>query len=238
MFVHRIRYASCAACGAAAAKSDWRRARSALLAIIALAVVVIGCGPRGARASANPTTAPAAIEYNSDADAGTAVVSGTSTLHDWTAKSTTINGTVQCSGPWTGAAPKLQSIQLTIPVNSLKSSEGSGMDKTMYDALKMNANPLITYTLNSASLKSPPSKDDPKYHYEAIGQLAFAGATRVENLTLDIQPGDGGKATIDTQIQLKMTDFGMEPPTGMMGMIRSGDEVTVKVTWQLTMRGQ
>ena len=33
-----------------------------------------------------------------------------------------------------------------------------------------------------------------------------------------------------TETPLKMTDFGMKPPTAMMGMIKSGNDVTVKVT--------
>ncbi len=213
MFVHRMRHLS--------------------LASIALAVVVIGRGSQSARANANATTAPAATEYTSDVDAGTVTVSGTSTLHDWTATGGTINGMTQCSGPWTGAPSTLRSIQLSIPVDSLKSSEGSGMDKTMYDALKMNADPLISYDLTRADLISPPSKDDPAYRYEAVGQLTIAGNTCAVNLTLDIQPGDGGKLTIATQTRLKMTDFGMKPPTAMLGMIVSGDEVTVTVTWKL-----
>ena len=90
-------------------------------------------------------------------DSGTASVSGTSTLHDWTVNGTTVDGAMQCSGPWTAAPPTIGSIQLSIPADSLKSTEGSGMDNTMYDALNMKASPLITYTLTHADLKSPPS---------------------------------------------------------------------------------
>jgi polyisoprenoid-binding protein YceI len=187
---------------------------------------------------AAPTTAPSAFDYVNAPDNGTAAVSGTSTLHDWSAEGTAITGTARCSGPWTGTAPKLLAIQLTIPVNTLKSSEGSGMDDTMYDALKMKANPLITFTLTSANLQSHPSSGDSQYHYTASGQLTIAGAARAENLTLDVQPGDGNKLTIQTQAKLKMTDFGIKPPTAMMGMIRSGDDVTVTVTWQLVKHGQ
>ncbi len=40
--------------------------------------------------------------------------------------------------------------------------------------------------------------------------------------------------SIATKTPLKMTDYGMTPPTAMFGMIRSGDAVTVEVTWKLT----
>jgi polyisoprenoid-binding protein YceI len=207
-----------------------------------LVLVAIAVGPLPTMAkpdlAAMSNTAPAAIDYNSAADSGTASVSGTSTLHDWTVKGTTVSGAMQCSGPWTAAPPTIASIQLSIPADSLKSTEGSGMDDTMYDALNLKASPLITFALTHADLKSPPSKDDPTYHYDAVGQLTIAGTARAVNLTLDLAPGDGGTLTIVTETPLKMTDFGMKPPTAMMGMIKSGNDVTVKVTWRLATKAK
>jgi hypothetical protein len=198
----------------------------------ALVLAAIAVGPQTTIAKPDP----AAIEYNSAPDSGAASVSGTSTLHDWTVNGTIVNGTMQCSGPWTAASPTIGSIQLSIPADSLKSTEGSGMDNTMYDALNMKASPLITYTLTHADLKSPPSKNDPTYHYDAVGQLTIAGNAHAVNLMLDVAPANDGALTIVTETPLKMTDFGMKPPTAMMGMIKSGNDVTVKVTWRLKMK--
>jgi polyisoprenoid-binding protein YceI len=207
---------------------------------LALAAIAVGPLTTVAKPDSAPisNTGPAGIEYNSAIDSGMASVSGTSTLHDWTVKGTTIDGTMQCSGPWTAAPPTIGSIQLSIPADSLKSTEGSGMDDTMYDALNMKASPLITFALTHADLKSPPSKDDPTYHYDAVGQLTIAGTSRAVNLTLDVAPGDGGTLTIVTETPLKMTDFGMKPPTAMLGMIKSGNDVTVKVTWRLATKAK
>jgi polyisoprenoid-binding protein YceI len=216
--------------------NERRRAiRWALMAVAASAALWMAPG-LCVRATAGPATAPSEMDYTGSS--GTTTVTGTSTLHDWSAKSNTINGTLQISGSWTGPGPDLKSIQITIPVNTLKSSEGSGMDDTMYGALKEKANPSITYGLKSANLKSKPSKDDPTFHYEATGRLNVAGSERDENLTLDVQPSGEDKLTIHAQAQMKMTDFGIKPPTAMLGMIRSGDEVTVTVTWQLAKRVQ
>ena len=112
------------------------------------------------------------------------------------------------------------------------------MDDTMYDALKMKASPSITYVLTHADLKSAPSKDDQKYHYDAVGQLTIAGSTCAVNLTLDIDSANEDALTIMTQTPLKMTDFGMKPPTAMAGMIKSGDQVTVKITWHLARKAK
>ena len=37
----------------------------------------------------------------------------------------------------------------------------------------------------------------------------------------------------ETEVSLQMTDYGIKPPT-FMGMIRTGDEVVVRIRWLLT----
>lgn len=110
------------------------------------------------------------------------------------------------------------------------------MDDTMYDALKIKQFPTITYGLTKAGLKTSPSKKDPDYHFDTTGQLTVAGKAHAVNLDLVVLPHDNGKLTITTEIALKMTDFGVSPPTAMLGMIKSGDAITLKVTWELTIK--
>jgi len=197
--------------------------------------------PAALAAATEPSTAaatqPAPVPYVSSANSGKAAVAGTSTLHDWTAESATINGTAIFAGEFDPAVPPaIRSIQVVIPVNSLKSSEGGGMDSTMDDALQMKKHPNITYSLDSATLTSGPTKDDPQCHYAATGQLTIAGWAKTVNLELAVHRETDGTLSISTQTSLKMTDFGIKPPTAMLGMVKSGDSVTVNVTWQLTMK--
>lgn len=186
---------------------------------------------------AAPAVAPAAnlpaLKYASLPDAGKAAISGTSTLHDWTVTTTKIDGRAAFSGEWDGKAIALGSIDLSIPVDSLKSTEGGGMDNTMYDALNLKKFPTIVYKLTSATLKSSPSKESAAYHFNATGQLTVSGNAHPLDLDLSVTPDAGGKLTIVTDARLKMTDFGVKPPTAMFGMIKSGDAITVKVTWQV-----
>jgi polyisoprenoid-binding protein YceI len=189
--------------------------------------------------AAVPSTNPSTSQYVSSIDAGQAIVSGTSTLHDWSVKSIIIQGNANFSAPWkldSASTIALQSINLVIPVDSLKSTEGAGMDNTMYDALKLKQFPTITYTLTKTTLKSAPSKHDSAYHFDTTGSLTVAGAAHDENLDLAVLPNNDGQLTITTDIGLKMTDFAVKPPTAMMGVIKSGDAITIKVNWQLTTR--
>jgi len=179
---------------------------------------------------------PSVLQYVNSADSGQATVSGTSTLHDWTVKGNVIKGNVVFSGELNTAAPPitLQSIDLVVPVDSLKSTEGDRMDNTMYDALKLKQYPTITYKLTAASLKSVPSQPGAAYHFGANGQLIVAGTSHPIYLDLAVVPHDDGRMTITTDVGMKMTDCGVTPPTAMLGMIKSGDIITVNVTWQLT----
>src|ERR1700733_3954630 len=88
-----------------------------------IVAAILTTNPPVAFCSANPPT----VKYAASADGAKATISGTSTLHDWTVNGTVIQGTAEFSGEWKpGADPTLalQAIDLTIPVNSLKSTEG------------------------------------------------------------------------------------------------------------------
>jgi polyisoprenoid-binding protein YceI len=189
---------------------------------------------------AAPSVAPAAntpsIHYASVVDAAKVVITGTSTLHDWTVNGGAIKGHAEFTGDWkpnAASAITLQSIDLSIDVDTLKSAEGGGMDDKIYEALKLKQFPTITYHLTKATLKTAPSKDGSPYHFGATGQLTVAGAAHPVDLDLAILPHDNGKLTIATESGLQMTDLGVTPPTAMFGVIKAGDKINVKVTWQL-----
>jgi hypothetical protein len=189
--------------------------------------------------SGTPSTNPSAIQYVSSADPGQVLVSGTSTLHDWTVKSNIIKGSAEFSGQWQAASAAtitLQSVDIAVPVDSLKSTEGSGMDKTMYDALNLKQYPAITYSLIKATLKPSSSVQGSAYHFDTTGRLTVAGGAHQIDLDLAVLPQSDGRLSITTDIGLKMTDFGVKPPTAMLGVIKSGDAIDVKVNWELTMR--
>ncbi|MES2765958.1 MAG: YceI family protein [Bacteroidota bacterium] len=148
-------------------------------------------------------------------------VSGTSTLHDWTMKSTSGSG----KATFTMAGDQLQSISslsVSLKVQSLKSGK-SGMDDKAYEALKAKENPTITFTLREMkNLKQSGSA----ITYTAIGDLTVSGVKRAVTFT-----GTGkavaDKFQFDGKTSFKLTDFKMDPPTAMFGTIKTGDDVTV-----------
>jgi len=215
-----------------------------IAALLAMTMVALGAGnlraadaPTAAGAPATaaaPSTAPAPQRFTS-ASGSQVLVTGTSTLHDWTVKGAAAEGEAVVSGrgPNVDAASvRIDSIHLSIPVKTLKSTEGSGMDDTMYGALDLKHHPNIEYRLTKATPNGPAGAGGAQ-HFDAVGDLTIAGATRSITLDVVVQPRGKNGLTVSSSTPLKMTDFKIKPPTAMLGMVKSGDGVNVKVTWQL-----
>ena len=152
-------------------------------------------------------------------------VEGTSTLHAWTMESPSITGQINAPTPDNWNAPAKAVV--TIPVTSIK-SEHAKMDKLMADALKAKSHPEIKFEMTSAT---PRSANGNAFVLETKGKLTIAGVTR--EIAFDVQGSRGadGKYTLAGQAPIKMTQFGIKPPTAMMGTIRTGDDVKVTFRW-------
>lgn len=151
-------------------------------------------------------------------------VAGTSTLHDWESEVTQVDASasLELAGAQLAGISKLK---VTIPAKGIVSTKGKIMDNKTYDALKADKHPKITFTLAKAAISS--SK------VQASGQLTIAGATKTVSLNAESKADSNGNITFTGSYPIKMTDYGMAPPTAMMGAIKTGDEVTVK--FQLTL---
>ena len=144
-------------------------------------------------------------------------VEGTSTLHEWKMESAKISGTID--------APAKAIV--TIPVASIK-SEHAKMDKLMAEALKAKEHPEIRYEMTSAT-PSQPGGD--AFVMKTQGKLTIAGVTR--DVAFDVQGSRNadGRYTLVGHAPIKMTHYGIKPPTAMMGTIRTGDDVKVTFRW-------
>ena len=151
-------------------------------------------------------------------------VSGTSTLNAWTMNSEEGKYQADFEVSENGLPIKLLSLSVTVPCESLKSGH-SAMDKNAYSALGAHLHKSITFILVSSS--TSPDK------IECTGNLTVAGKTQLITLEAGLRPL-GQKAFLVTgKKQLKMTDFGIEPPSFMFGTVTTGNEVTVSFNVKL-----
>lgn len=111
----------------------------------------------------------------------------------------------------------VQSASLSIPVSQLDCKNGK-MNEHMRDALKAEKNPTILWKLSSYRIDGAA--------VVMAGTLTIAG--RENPIELRGTGGlDNGTITLKGTKVLKMTEFGVKPPSLMFGTMKVADPVTV-----------
>ncbi len=170
-------------------------------------------------------------------------IDGTSTIHDWTVKGAIIGGFFEIEPAFLsdktlksvaslntkGTGPKSEA---SIPVRSLKSSY-TKMDEIMQEAMGMKTNPTIKYWLKEMVAKPPVPDSGTPVKFDTKGDLAVAGVTNSIDMEVTMERLEGDKVKFSGSKVLKMTDFKITPPAPKiaLGMIKTGDDVTVKFEW-------
>jgi polyisoprenoid-binding protein YceI len=158
----------------------------------------------------------AQVQYKLDSKNSSIVVKGTSTIHDWemNVKAPTSAFTLQEDQ----SLEKLTSGSLTVDVASIESDKNI-MNKKAWEALKEKKFPQIKAKLLQVSQNGN----------SGTAQLELTIAGKTQKITDDFKfTSANGTIKIEGVLNLKMTDFGVEPPTAMMGTIKTGDEIRVE----------
>lgn len=154
-------------------------------------------------------------------------IEGTSNIHDYTAWTDTVRVTrVTLAAPiaaetfWDDILKPgmVEGFEVEIPVATLTSSQG-GLDKNMYKALKLDAYRVITFRLARFERATGALM--------AVGVLSIAGVERDVVLPLETARRGAGLMVKGT-LALQMTDYGIQPPTAMLGMLKTHPTVTVR----------
>jgi polyisoprenoid-binding protein YceI len=161
-------------------------------------------------------------------------VDGTSNLHGWSCKATTLDADIDLDAAMAAqiaiAPPKaLKRVQVKVPVKSLKCGH-DGMDNNLYKALKADASPDISYIL--ATFEAAPGEAKDSFTLHTIGTLTIAGTEN--KIAMDVVATRLADGTVIAKgvVPIKLTDFGIEPPTAIFGRLKTGNEV--KVNFELT----
>jgi len=194
-----------------------RHIRSALLTGLALAGCVGALTAAGAQAPR-----PLAM------DTARVTIAGTSNIHAYTASTTTVRVTRVAlgsgvAGPafWDAVAKPggLEAFEVAIPAAQLTSPK-EGLDKNMHKALKVQEHPDITFRLTAIEPAAAAGA------LQARGVLRIAGVERHVVLNLTAERHDA-TLTVKGTLDLLMTDYGIKPPTAMLGMLKTDPKVTV-----------
>ena len=189
---------------------------------------------------------PADRHYVLELASCTLTVEGTSTMHGWEAEAREMHGELALNetdcvllASRLAASPQAISpaAHIEIPVRGLTSGKDA-MDKNMWSTLRSQDHPEIAYKLASAEIEPFQSGETGRVRLRTKGLLAVAGKSREIEISMELQslPSGGFKVTGETP--LKMSDFGINPPKFMAGMLRVGNDVRVRWTCVLVPAGR
>jgi polyisoprenoid-binding protein YceI len=150
------------------------------------------------------------------------LVSGTSTMHDWTMKSAKADCTAVFDFDAAGQISGLTTLAFTTPVKDLK-SDHKAMDNNAYKALKTDKAPEITYTLTSVNV-APGAGGT--VTVTCVGKLTIAGATRDARIVASCKQNTDNTISVAGTDKISMKDFSIDPPTFMLGTIKTGNDIT------------
>ncbi len=145
-------------------------------------------------------------------------VEGTSTTRGYRCESTAIQGGAQARTVAIGELASVPRADLTIPVSTLDCRNGT-MNGHMRRALQADQHANIRFVASSVTVASNGAA-------RMAGNLTIGGQTRPATVTGTAVAEDGQLRVRGTH-SLDMTDFGVRPPSLMMGTMRVRPAVTI-----------
>jgi polyisoprenoid-binding protein YceI len=156
-------------------------------------------------------------------------IDGTSNLHGWSCKAERLEAEVEfdkaAAADLAAAPPKsLKHVDIRVPVKSIKCGHG-GMDDNLYKALKADETADVTYIM--ATFEASPGDTKDTFTLKTVGKLTIAGKENSISMEVTASRLADGTVKATGVVPVKMTDFGINPPTAIFGRLKTGDDVKV-----------
>ena len=146
-------------------------------------------------------------------------VSGTSTVRGWTCA---VRGTPEVtpgsSTPAPGFDAGVQSATLTVQVADFECPDEE-MTEHLFDAMKPEEFAEITFELESYEASGAGA--------EASGALTIHDVTMPVSFPISLTPSGAG-VEIAGEVRLDMTEYGVEPPVVMLGLLRVRPQIRIE----------
>ena len=154
-------------------------------------------------------------------------VDGTSTVRSWSCKATELEATIESAAPGAVAAAlagekSVRAVEVTIPAAKLDCANGT-MNGHMLKAIKAKEAPVISFKVTSYDV----AKGAEGVTGSLNGQLTLGGTTKPIVVKAAGSAGPDGTLHVTGTHELQMTEYGLKPPTLMMGTMKVGDKVKV-----------
>ncbi|HEU0077534.1 MAG TPA: YceI family protein [Longimicrobiaceae bacterium] len=153
---------------------------------------------------------------------------GTSSVRSYTCRAARVDGTVATqpgatSVDITQLEKAVRSAEVSVAVAGLECGNAT-MNTHTRKALKGDANPRITYRITSYDV-TPAGEAEGTVKLN--GTLAIAGTEKAVSIDATATT-ELGRLRVRGSRQIRMTEFGVQPPSLMMGTMKVHDPVTVR----------
>jgi len=171
-------------------------------------------------------------------------IEGTSTVRSFRCTADSIKVRVASTGAGAvgavmSGAKAVLGAELRVPVRWLECRNGT-MNEHMRKALKSAEQPVITFTVSSYELAGPgggaPASGTASGSATgtATGELTMGGVARTITVAATVTAEPGGVLRIAGTHELRMTEYGLKPPSLMMGTMKVNE--LVKVNFDLVLK--
>jgi len=150
-------------------------------------------------------------------------IDGKSSVKSFSCSATKVDVAVLAE-PGAPAADLVANASLTVPVASLDCRNGT-MNDHMQKALKAKTNPQISWRMTSYRVDGA--------NVVMNGKLSIAGKENPIELTATGSAESNGTIRVKGSKEFKMTEFGVKPPSLMMGTMKVKDAVKVSFDFVL-----
>ncbi|GIV61444.1 MAG: hypothetical protein KatS3mg044_0310 [Rhodothermaceae bacterium] len=113
--------------------------------------------------------------------------------------------------------------RLVVPVREFDCGKDR-MNADLYRALKAEDYPEIVFELDAASVAAA---EDHRYGLVVDGRLRIAGVENAITLTVQAERRADGRYRATGGYPLRMSDYGIDPPRALLGLIRVDDQIVV-----------
>lgn len=189
--------------------------------LLAMAILSVGATPAAeVRPPAVPETVRLVLRPESRL-----WLEGDSNLHAWSCEANELLPEMTLGRPSADSLPTgVERATMTVSVAGIECGNGK-MNDNLRRALKAESHPDIRFEVTGARFVDVGVEG--MLGVAAVGNLSVAGATRPLELT--VTGTDTGDVALRLQgrTEILMTDFGVEPPTALLGILKTDNEVVI-----------
>ena len=148
-------------------------------------------------------------------------IDGTATTGGWTCEAEEVRGYGVL-----GDARELRA-EVAVPVRAFDCGSGP-MNRDLYRALDAEAHPTIEFVLEQAEVLDAEGQPGAWVRVRTTGTLRLAGAGRHLELVAEGRRLPDGRVALRGRHRLRMSDFGVEPPAHLLGLVRAHDAIVAR----------